>query len=339
MTPDIRIGTLPLSSVEAAGDLTITAQWPGGGWEAAWSMLLPEGERPWQIVKNATGSVSVGGCPLLAGRMTEVDWAGGKFVLSGSIRRGENAAAIDGSGNPTTVPDTAISAAATRGATDWTLPASISAAAFATGDAAAAPNTVDDLLTAWALENGKRIYVDPYRRVLAGTDPTSPTYHVYPGADALSWTTQAEADRVVGRWVDASDASHLTSVGTGEKEAVIDLQSKGPLDVTRATATLNAILAQSTSGSWTGSVAVAPQQIMGNPHPAQVVADIARGCMVRFHGQRDPRNPALPYIDVVIASVEWVVDGALKLTPAGLVARSFADVVAAAGGTVGVGAA
>jgi hypothetical protein len=324
---------VPVSSLE------ITYEWPaagiGGPASAQFSVLLKPTERPGWITKGAIADIKIGpGLPHLAGSLVEPDWSNGTIAIDGAANEGATTACLTSGGATSSTPDTVIDAAIARGALTWSRPASISTTALTDGDETAKLNSVSEMLAAYAVASGSRLYVDPSRQLLKGSDPTQPEFFIIPGAGELSWTTDTQATRIVGRWVNSSGTPANTIVGSGAVERIVDLNAKGPLDSTRATAILTSILAKSSSGGWSNGLTLSAGQFLGSPSLAEIGARVGRGLMVRLNGQRDPRpdRPPVGYIDFIVERAEWhVADGTITLTPRGMVASDFASILATAG--------
>lgn len=338
MTPSAHVAGQVVGALGKVGSLTVANEWPeagiGGPASAEFTIQLPPANRPGWLVKDQLADVRFGGLYLLSGWVTEADWSdpeAGKITINGASREGEITAALTAAGVTSTTPDTFIDAAITRGALTWTRPATISTTALASGDTTSTPNTVVSLLAEYADETGNRLYVDPYRRLLKGTDPTTPTFYLLPGSGELSWVSEGQATRIFGGWHTNSGAPQVTSVGSGAVEKLVDLDILGPFpDATRPTAILNSILARVTAGGWSGGLTVSSQQIMGRPHLAEVGNAVGRGCMFRLLGQRDPRPGRVPtgFVDFVCERSEWDVNaGTITLTPRGMVARDWAAIL------------
>jgi hypothetical protein len=333
-TPQVYIAGQKVESLAPVGDLVISHEWPtagiGGPVSAQFSLLLSASQRPGWLTKGALSEVRLGGFPLLAGAVAEVDWSNGTVTIDGAAREGSTTTALTAGGLTSSTPDTFIDAAITRGALTWTRPASISTTALAIGETEKL-NNVRDLIAAYADESGSRIFVDPWRRILKDVDPTAPEVFVIPGAGELPWTTDQQATRILGRWANLAGTLKTTGVGSGAIERPIDMTPKGPLDSTRATNILNSILAKSSSGGWTGGLTLSASQCMGTPHLASIAERVGRGLMVRLNGQRDPRTSSLPvgYVDFIVDRSEWhVTDGTINLSPRGMVSSDFAALAA-----------
>lgn len=339
MTPWIRLGGpggIPVSALAPVGDLEVTHEWPEGGTALTFSVLLPPTERPPQIVEQATCDLMIGARPVWPGHLSEVNWATGQITAKGAITDGDSTPCLDATGKTTTIPDAAIDSAITRDEVTWTRPASISAAAYGAAGETAALNSLTSMLVAYQTEADKRIYVDPQRALRMGSDPTVPGYYLLPGTPELSWATEAQATRLIGRYqsTTAGALANVTVTAAGAKPPyvvkLIDLTKRGVLTSTRANAVLAGILRDVTSGAWAGGIPVSRHQIAGEPDLAEVAEAIGRGEMFRKLGQRDPRAGRVPvgFIDFVCGQSVWrPADDVITLTPVGTVARDWASVL------------
>jgi hypothetical protein len=160
----VRIGgTRWLTQIGAWTDLRYTHEWPRGCSEASWRMT-PDIFHP-SLVSGALVEIFDTGVRIWRGRLNEPPSDGG-FSANGSWAEASDLLAVDGSGNATKVPDTAIDAAISRGAVSWTRPASLSSASWGTAAVASeAPMKLLDLLDNAMQALGQRWWVDrPLRR-------------------------------------------------------------------------------------------------------------------------------------------------------------------------------
>lgn len=321
-------------------DPVISHEWPtagiGGPVSAQFSLLLPASQRPSWLVKGALAVVRSGLMPVLSGSIAETDWDSGTITIDGAAREGGTTACLTAGGLTSSTPDTVIDAAISRAAITWSRPLSISTTALTSGDETARLNSVTELLAAYAVESGSRLYVDASRQLLKGSDPTVAEVFTIPGAGELAWTTERQATRIIGRWANSSGTLTNTVVGSGAIERLVDMTPKGPLDSTRATNILNSILAKSTSGGWTNGLTLSATQFLGGRRGTlcEVANRVGRGVIVRLNGQRDPRpdRPPVGYVDFIVERSEWhVADGTITLTPRGMVASDFGSILAEAG--------
>lgn len=340
MSPQVYIAGVKLETLAPVSGLVISHEWTpngiGGPVTAEFTMLLPANKRPSWLTKDAPAEIRFGpGLPSLAGAIAEPDWADGSITINAAATEGSSTACLTTAGKTTSIPDTAIDAARARGALSWIRPASISTTALTSGDETADLNSISDMASAYCDANtNARLYVDPWRQILKGTDPTTPELVIVAGAGELAWTTETQADRVIGRWKDATGKLFTTMVGTGKVEKLVDLTTNGPLTTTSATTILNNILTRASSGGWTNGLTLSAEQFLGERHLATVADMVGRGVMVRNLGQTDPRPDRIPvpYVDFIPERSEWhVADGQIILTPRGMVARDWAAILAEAG--------
>lgn len=343
MTPQAWVGGVPLSAVGSWGELTVEDRWPYGCWETTWQMTTSQTrKRPRNIVAGAHVEVRLGPSVRWSGRLTEPDWNEGQFVAQGYVRQGEQPPCLTAGGLTTTIPDTAIDNAITRGWVKWRRTASISSAAYVDGDTGAADatdslNTISALLDAYTLENSLRWAVGPDQRVYTAADPTDPKWDIMPDTQALGVAQDKLAGTIVARWQDSAGKRHTTIVtNPGQADpapvVMVELGGKGPLTSARITSIANGILkAGAATSGWTNPLTVTASQINHNgvsPHLGLVKA----GHMVRLLGQRDPRGLDATTKVVVGASAWNVAEGTLTLSPVDMAARDLASIVATAGG-------
>lgn len=344
MTPQVRIGGTGgtwLSTLVPVIGIEVDTRWPLGGYQLDFKMLLAPGQKPACVTEDALCDLMLGGRVIFPGRITDVDPDEGTVTASGLCRDPETIAAFTAGGLTTTVPDAMIDTAISDGSWPVTRPASLSNVAMAAADETADVNYVAAMLDLWADDNGKRWYVDSDAAVRAGVDPTTPELYVLPGAGRLAWTTERQATKIIGRYQTTTGGVLATAtLGSGRRQRVVDLTSRGPLTSGQAASILNSILTQSTSGGWSNSITVAAEQLVtpGGLHPslARVSMMSGRGLMVRMLGHRDPRpGPLSLTTDVVLGATVWNDDDrAITLTPVGTVERDFNAIVESFGGTV-----
>jgi hypothetical protein len=340
MTPWIRIGGpqgVPASALGPVGDdIEVTHEWPDGGTSLSFTLLLPTSDRPAQISKKAAVDLMIGARPVWPGYLSEVDWDSGRITARGSATEGDSTPTLDNSGLTTSIPDSAVDSAITRGEVTWRRASSISSTAYGASGETVSLNSLTDLLTAWQTEAKKRTYVDPSRALRVADDPTVPSYHLLPGSGELSWASEAQADRLIGRYQSsaAGALSNVTVTAPGAKVPytvrMIDMTPRGLLDSTRATNILQGILADVAAGGWTGGITITRHDFAGAPDLSEVAESVGRGLMVHKLGQRDPRPGRVPvgYIDFIVGQSVWrPVEDTITLTPIGSVARDWSAVL------------
>jgi hypothetical protein len=339
---------MKVSTLAPITDLVVACEWPDGGQvaiggpvSAEFSIMLPIAKRPAWLVKRAVAEVRMGGLPLLAGYVSEVDWInGGKVSIAGAATEGDGVPCLNAGGTVSSTPDTVLDNAITNAWISWNRPASISTTALSSGDVTLALNMITDMIGAFAQANaGQRLYVDSQRSIRVGADPTSPELFLVPGTVELPWTQQNQAATLIGRWQDASGVLSNTVVGSGLPVRTVDLTGKGPLTSSVVTVILNSLLVMASAGGWGGGATIGRNHSIGMVDLVDVFLRTARGLMVRNLGQRDPRPDRLPvpYVDFIVERAELhVADAQLILTPRGMVARDFSAILADLGFSEGL---
>lgn len=339
MTPWIRLGGpggIPIEALARVGELEVTHEWPDGGTAMTFTVLLPPTVRPPQIARGVRCDLMVGARPVWPGYLSEIDWSTGSITAKGAITEGDSTPCLDGSGLTTSILDTAIDSAITRGEVTWIRPASLSATAYGAAGETGSLNSVTDLLAAWQTEADKRVYVDPARALRQAADPTVPTYHLLPGTPELSWSAEAQATRLIGRYqaTTGGTLANVTVTADGARPPyvvkLIDMRARDVLDSTRASAVLQGILRDVTMGAWAGGIEVTTHQIAGNPDLSEVAEACGRGALFRKLGQRDPRPGRMPvaFVDFVCGQSTWKpIEDTITLTPIGGVARDMAAIL------------
>jgi hypothetical protein len=312
----VRLGGTWLRAIGPFAEVSMTHAWPHGFEQTTWRM--PKTLRH-ELLERGGAKVEVfqDGIRRGIGKLAEPA-ADGQYVATGIWSQASGVWAVDGSGNATNVPDTAIDAAIARGALTWTRPASITAGL------------------------GKRWYVDADGAVRASADPTTPSY-VVPQVAAGRGLTLAEDDyysHLVGTYLAAGPVYATVtyppgpteaSVRWGYREASVDLTDMGVITSGTATTQLQARLALTGARlSFAEALQVGYGQITtpgGTPVP---LATPQAGEMVRLMGVTDNSRPAgtAPYTDIVLGRTAYS-DGAptATLTPVNLAARSLEEVL------------
>ncbi|WP_300680766.1 hypothetical protein [Nocardioides sp.] len=341
MTPQIHIAGHAASLEYPIGDLVLRSEFGTdqvcGPASATFSMLRGTRRPPAWVVKDAPGQVTLGGRPLLGGYVSEVDWTNDSSVhIVGHATDGNSAVCLTAAGLTTSTPNVAIDTAITNGWVGWTRATSISATPYAATDSTAEVTYVGELLGSWS-SAGARPFVGPDGFVTTVADPQTPSLFLLPGTGELSWATENMADVLVAWYFNPYGATAYDSVGTGRVVKKVDLTPLGPMTSTAARAKLNALLAQATTGSWTGGITFGAGQIYGGLTLAAAWQILTAGAMVRLLGHPDPRpNRNTTVTDVISEATEWNVPaGEITLTPRGMVARDWAAILADAGAKEG----
>jgi len=334
--PQVIVDGQWLTNLAWWGDASISHRWPLGCWEASWSMPLKPYQRFRALRSRAPVEIRIGAAPIWAGSLSEPDWAEGKFTALGACREAEEAACLTAGGLTTSVPDTAVDQAIARGAVSWTRPESLSATAFGQADGTERLNYLGALLDAWSLEQNVKWAVNARRQVYSAADPTTPMWHITPGAGVLGVTDAAMAGTVYGRYRNSATGSLATvSVGTAAPEVLVDLTRHGRISTTKATNLVTGILNKSGARTgWTNGLTLTPHQIQTAGGVPANLASVQAGQMARIMGLRDERGVAAT-TDVIAGETIWdVTANELQFNPAELAARDLASVVEEAGGVL-----
>jgi hypothetical protein len=324
----IRVGGRWLSVDALYGDVAMSTVWPGGSDELTWSM----GSRPLrkfrgrELVQAYRGPVCV-----WCGVLNEPDPSQDQQAARGLWRRGDDFEALDGAGNATTVPDTAVDQAIIRGL-EWTRPASISNTAV-DYDITQGPVTLSVLLDAWATANGKRWWVTPAGELLGVVDDTTPTWQTFPLDTGLGYALDNYASTLVGRY--QTSTGYATSIRTntqaetdhGHQEQVVDLTPRGVLTATKANTVLDNLLALGRAvPAYTTGIDAAYGEILTRGGTPVAPESVYAGPLVRVHGGIDlvqRKNSAL-YLDVQIGRTQ-LAGGELTISPMQLTGDTLAD--------------
>ncbi len=338
--------------------LNVSTRWGEGSagmYEAQWTMPLPADFdhyllRHDTIVELMDGPWRVGSPLVLAepSRGTGLDnpW---QFVASGFGRmvEGENSwAAVDGSGNGTSVASTAVDQAITNRSLPWAgRDSSIPTSAYGGSSSTDLLNSLGSLLSAASDAQGKRWLVDNDNIVKFRSDPTTPSYQITPGAAALGTADDDYATVVLFRFKDSGTSLYTTVAapstqsaveGTfGRREYIVDFTQQLPISSATATSYANGILAKSKGRlAWTNGLTVTSNDILtmgGAPADlSKVLDDVASGCMVRIHGVWLDllAFAGATYIDVVIGEAKYADEAqTIDLSPLGLAKRDLAGIV------------
>lgn len=158
-------------------DITYSTRWgpgPCGPDQASWTFDVdPSTDMPHLRLGRAVDLRGDNGTRMFGGTIIEpqrgTPWTVG---AAGWAQLAGNFSAKDGSGNPTTNPRTAVTAAIARGL-PWTNPNAFPDTSI--GDAPIIPAPLDVLLDNWAVTAGLRWGTDAYGVAWTAADPTTPT--------------------------------------------------------------------------------------------------------------------------------------------------------------------
>lgn len=331
----VRVGGYYLGAIGSWGDLKWSSRWGGGSFEASWSMDLPVGFQHPAITRGQLVVVEDSGWPVWRGLLNEPDRSEWSFVAAGLHREADYYGALDGSGNSTSTPDTAIDAAIARGL-PWTRTASISSSAFTS--ATDNINTLTDLLDAYAEQQGQRWFVDADGVVGMAADTTTPVWHLTPGSADLGVADDDYASHIFLRYLRSSDFTYQTATASdsaaaaawGHREFLADATSLGGITTTKANNLAAGILSQGKARlGWTNGIEATAFELLNAGGVKADLTAVSAGQMVRIHGLGDDVRDlsGRQFIDVVASEVTYT-DGepTIQLSPQGLAPRTLASV-------------
>lgn len=327
---EVNVGGVWLSSLGPWGELKVEDRWPGGCWEVSCTLDPKLAHRHPSVAVRAPLLVTVGGVRW-RGETTQADPETGEIIAQGLYRQGDSAPALNAAGMTTTVPDSAIDRAISSGWVDWKRPATLSAAAYsssdAAGDATAQINSLGALLDEWAAGAGKRWGVDEQGVVYAAADPTATTHFVINTTVPVQ-AAQRAAATVIARWQDASGNYTTTERGNGRPVILVDLTQAGPLTATQAVARCDKILAATAGTATYGGFTLTREQIVGAPHLSTVRA----GQRIALVDQATPDLSGLAPSLVLGGTVWDVAAGTVECTPVDAPDLDLGAILAAQGG-------
>src|SRR5690606_21741798 len=274
------------------------------------------------------------GVPVFAGSLLEPD--GDTMHARGLYHQASDAQAVCG-GSPSSVPDHVISDAKNRGVLDWRWFDLFSASPFGEVDG---PQTVADVLNGWTESVGKVWRVGGDRIIRVHDLPTTPRWHVVPGAAELTVADDSYVSTIFGRYLDSTSFLYATATATdaaaaarfGPREATMDLTANDlALSSAEAQAIVNNRLAMGAARpGWANPLQLASWQLTSPGGAPANLRAVRGGDMVRILGQMDMTiaTGPKPYIDIIADEVSYV-DGAETITikPMGLEARTLTDVL------------
>lgn len=341
MTGQILVDGLWLATLGGWGDLTYSHVANGGCEQASWSMGLgPSFVHP-SLSAGKLVQVREGSANVWSGILAEPDRSVDGWSLSAAGLASDLGLrlALDGSGNTTSKPDTAIDTAIANGL-PVTRPASLSSSSYASSDDTVAVNKTGDLLDSWALSVSKRWGVNADREVYAATDPTTPTWYLTAGAGKVGLADDEYASDLYGRY--RSGAATYATVHVSDalasaqyrREEPVDLTHLGIITGTQATNVLNGMLANGKARyAWTQALTPSRVQITTPGGQPAYLPFVKAGDLARLFGVLNEQGDPLPYLDFVIGRTEYQ-DGAdtISISPVNLAARNLQDVLSLAVG-------
>lgn len=307
--------------------------WPGGSDELTWVM----GSRPLrrfsggELVQGYLGPVCV-----WSGTLNEPDPSQDQQAAQGLWRQGDAFDALDSGGNATTVPDTAIDQAISRGLL-WARPFTI-ASTTVDVDVTQGPVSVSALLDEWSKGNNKRWWVTPSGNVIGVADSAAPLWQTFPLDSSLGYDLASYASTLVGRL--KTSGGYATEIRTdtvaeaahGHKEQIVDLTPRGVITAGQADIVLDNLLAFGAAvPAYTKTLQVAYGEILNRGGAPAALENVYAGPYVRVMGGVDlaqRRNSAM-YLDVQIGRTQ-LSEGTLTISPMQLTGDTLADQLAEA---------
>lgn len=248
--------------------------------------------------------------------------------------------AVDGSGNPTMNPRTAVTQAIARGL-PWTNPNAFPNVSI--GDASPVPLRLDQLLDQWAITDGKRWGTDAYGVAFAEADPTEPTLfldardlNIGVAEDGLFTAVRAtyvsSVDGVTGEpdgwdYEVATDAAAVALYGV--REYAMPLTDLGYMVGATALAYATAQLALLTVPQWLNRITTNSRRLRTKGGLGAHLPSVKAGQMVRLYNV--PRTlggiQSELGLNVVLGEVEYDTDNPEEITlaPVNLAVRNLAD--------------
>lgn len=333
--PEVRVSfggaTFWLSSIvpQGWGELRHKTR-ANGAWEASWVIPPHPRNRNWRhpaLVYGARVDLMLGPVVMWPGTLGEPDWDAGRFIAIGASREGENAVALDGAGNASTVPNVVIDAAIARGVLSWTRIGDFGTTAV--GESTGGLVTVRSVLDAWAQKNGSRWKVNRQRQlVIEPVDETSPKWYITPGSGSLGTADEDRVDRVFGRFVNvATGAREMTSYPSSTPANGIErpkdlITNRAPMTAAEAQAEVQAIWSELAGRSgFTSGWTLTRGQVTAKGGTLADLAFVESGETICALGASDPRGVALN-TNVVLGETDydWTEDE-LQANPVGTAAR------------------
>jgi hypothetical protein len=299
----------------AWADLSLNTRWgdgASGNFELTWTMPLPAFfEHPLlrrgTLVELMDGPYRVGSPFIMSepavGTGLEDPWQITCTGIGREVEGTNSFYAWDASLNATAVLSTAIDQAIARGLRWAGRNANIPTLAYGASNLTDQPNTIGSLLNAVSVSQSMRWGVGQDNIVALLADPTTPTYHVTPGAAALGTADDDYASVVYVRYLNSATGQYATvfsptstpAVETryARREYTTDTPVKlGPISTASAQAIADGIYAKVKGRlAWTNGLTLTSNELLtsgGVPASLSKVAeDVGNGCMVRLHGIND----------------------------------------------------
>lgn len=320
--PQLIIGDQWLSASTSWGDLEWGLCWPGYSDELTFDVSAIPG-----ACKPGASVLLVWGGEALWGGTLEEPVRGERLRASGLHRLGENYAALDGSGNPSALTDTAVPVAIGRGL-PWSWKTGAGLTAPINLDT---PVTISELVDAQtALLGGVDWGIDPRGTTVSTTRPT-PRLHLRPGVDGLGIAWDGYCSTIVARYKDSTSGVLTTVIRTdaaaadrwGYKEHTLTtaINDGAAMTLAQAEAILDSLLAHGRSRpGWTTNLEVEYGDVVNNHGQSVELATIKPWEQIRIQGLTDDVGDlsGRTWVDMPLARINH--DGpTTTLTPVGLV--------------------
>lgn len=279
------------------------------------------------------------GFPVWAGSLLEPD--GDTLHARGLYYQAAKAYARDPFGALTVNPDAALYGGMSFFNTlDWVQPVSLFNGNFGVVESAM---RISDLLNNWAESVGRVVRVNGRREVSASPLPTTPRWHVTPGAGELTVAEDSYVTTIIGEYTDSTTGvktlappvtNAVAAQRFGPREELMDLTSAGNISAAEATNILSNRLAMGAARpGWANGLQLASWELTSPGGAGANLRSVRGGDMIRILGQMDMTisTGPKPYIDVIADEVEYV-DGAntISIKPVGYEARNLSDVLSLA---------
>lgn len=311
-----------------------------GDAEATWSITNPDHRRLSRhpaLVYGAPVEIKLGPCIISAGTLTEPNWDDGTLTMMGAAHEGDSALCLNGSGQTTSKPNTAIDHAIATGLVSWTRRDNFGNTAIGNADDASSGLThINELLDAWAEENDSGWAVTPRRELIITGSPTAgePRWYITPGTAELGQADDDRVDQLVVRYEVSGGGGALANVvwpatvPVGGRQRGVLITGRGPITTTRATTIAKGIYNKLGGHSgWTNGITVNTAQISTPGGQAANLGFIRAGDTTRMLDVLDPRGTD-HHLDVVLDQTDCDWDaGTIQLDPVGKAKRSLEDVL------------
>lgn len=332
---DIRVSGYPIALECWFGEVTMSTVWPGGSDELTWSAV----DFPAKLAKGGADvrAYHAGAC-VWCGYLLEPDPSQDQMTAQGLWRLAEKFVALDGAGAATTVPNTAIDQAISRGL-PWVRRSSISGSSVGSVDVSQGPVMLTDLLDGFtdASSTTRRWGVDTAGAVYVADDSTAVAYQVTVMKGGLGYALDDYASTLLARYFDSGTSTYKTVTVTsgpavsahGHQEQVVDLTTKAPMTAAQATQiTTNLLNLAKATPQWTAPLNVSYGELLSAGGVPVSLETVKAGETVRVWSTDLSRNGS-GYVDFMIGRTQ-LSDGVLTISPLQLAPRSLVDVLTAA---------